>query len=483
MDNIKVIYEDFDRCELKISLLLETDDILKVLDSLKRRIPKNRDSIVIKIYGEYESIDDITASTLENDAKLLDEDDEKSITVIISKSIKDFCLSVYSLEKFEESLKIRSLEDLLYNFSEKSRDEQIVFNLIYDKLEFWSRKYIFSATFNNKKILFSNENEKIKISERNELCNINSNKRIDVLPYDFYLLQRTNQNLEIEKIFDKLTLLLSLIAISNYSSVKKNKLDYSINGYNNLKGEIDFDSIVFNILDVDKIYNVFEWVYKEEKNILERVEVSRNILSLYCINNNILEINDNILNSIKSNYSIYLKRNVDRYMKVIKGGQDLLNELESSLYMLQDTFNNKFKKSISTLFTFLISTVLFNTLATGKIQNIFTKEITILTLALFIILIIVSVYEIFELVNNTDKIENNYKEKKKLFYLILGKNEIENIFENIKILESNKKEVKKLITKSAIIFIIMLIIIFIVLFNLSIWFKYSVVYKVINFCK
>ena len=170
-------------------------------------------------------------------------------------------------------------------------------------------------------------------------------------------------------------------------------------------------------------------------------------------------------------------------MKVIKGGQDLLNELESSLYMLQDTFNNKFKKNISTLFTFLISTVLFNTLATGKIQNIFTKEITILTLALFIILIIVSVYEIFELVNNTDKIENNYKEKKKLLYLILGKNEIENIFENIKILESNKKEVKKLITKSAIIFIIMLIIIFIVLFNLSIWFKYSVVYKVINFCK
>ena len=483
MDNIKVIYEDFDRCELKISLLLETNDILKVLDSLRRRIPKNRDSIVIKIYGEYESIDDITMSTLENDAKLLDEDDEKSITVIISKSIKDFCLSVYSLEKFEESLKIRSLEDLLYNFSEKSRDEQIVFNLIYDKLEFWSRKYIFSTTFNNKNIPFSNDNEKIKISERNELCNINSNKRIDVLPYDFYLLQRTNQNLEIEKIFDKLTLLLSLIAISNYSSVKKNKLDYSVNGYNNLKGEIDFDSIVFNILDVDKIYNVFKWVYKEEKNILERVEVSRNILSLYCINNNILEINDNILNSIKSNYSIYLKRNVDRYMKVIKGGQDLLNELESSLYMLQDTFNNKFKKSISTLFTFLISTVLFNTLATGKIQNIFTKEITILTLALFIILIIVSVYEIFELVNNTDKIENNYKEKKKLLYLILGKNEIENIFDNIKILESNKKEVKKLITKSAIIFIIMLIIIFIVLFNLSIWFKYSVVYKVINFCK
>lgn len=304
-----------------------------------------------------------------------------------------------------------------------------------------------------------------------------------MLPYDFYLLQRTDQKLEIEKIFDKLTLLLSVIAISNYSSFKKNKLDYSINGYNNIKSEINFEHISFPVSDIKKIYDIFDWIYKEEKNILERIEVSRNILSLYCIDNNILEINNSILNSIKSNYSIYLKRNVDRYMKVIKDGQSLLNELENNFYMLQNTFNNKFKKSISTLFTFLISTVLFNTLATGKIQNIFTKDITILSIVLFIILIIVFLYEIFELIKNTDKIENNYEEKKKLLYLILGKNEIEDIFKDIKILELNKKEVKNLIKKSAMIFIILLIIFFTALFYLSIWFKYFIIYKAINFCK
>ena len=483
MDNIKVIYEDFNRCELKISLLLEINNILKILDTLKRKIPKDRDSVKIEIYGEYESIDEITESTLKADTKLLDEEDEKCITIKISKSVKNFCLSVYSLKKFTESLKNRTLEDLLYNFSENSRDKQIVFNLIYDKLEFWSRKYIFSTTSNNKDTFFYNGNEKNKIFERNELCNINSNKKIDLLPYDFYLLQRTDQNLEIEKIFDKLTLLLSVIAISNYSSFKKNKLDYSINGYNNIKSEINFEHISFPVSDIKKIYDIFDWIYKEEKNILERIEVSRNILSLYCIDNNILEINNSILNSIKSNYSIYLKRNVDRYMKVIKDGQSLLNELENNFYMLQNTFNNKFKKSISTLFTFLISTVLFNTLATGKIQNIFTKDITILSIVLFIILIIVFLYEIFELIKNTDKIENNYEEKKKLLYLILGKNEIEVIFKDIKILELNKKEVKNLIKKSAMIFIILLIIFFTALFYLSIWFKYFIIYKAINFCK
>src|SRR3712207_2492214 len=334
MDNIKIIYEDFDKCELEISLLLEIDNILKMLEDLKRQIPKDRDSTSIKIYGEYESIDEIDKNILENDIRLLDEEDEKSITITISKSMKDFCLSIYSLEKFTNSLKIRSLENLLYNFSDRSGNKQIVFNLIWDKLEFWSRKYIFSATFNNEENFFNNENEKSKISERNELCNINSNRKIDLLPDDFYLIQRTNQNLEIEKIFDKLTLLLSLIAISNYSYFKENKLDYSINGYNNIKSEINFQHILFDILDIKKIYDIFHWIYKEEKNILERIEVSRNILSLYCIDNNILETNSNVLNSIKSNYSIYLKRNVDRYMKVIKDGQDLLNELENNFYKI-----------------------------------------------------------------------------------------------------------------------------------------------------
>lgn len=162
MDNIKVIYEDFNRCELKISLLLEINNILKILDTLKRKIPKDRDSVKIEIYGEYESIDEITESTLKVDTKLLDEEDEKCITIKISKSVKNFCLSVYSLKKFTESLKNRTLEDLLYNFSENSRDKQIVFNLIYDKLEFWSRKYIFSTTSNNKDTFFIMEMKKIR---------------------------------------------------------------------------------------------------------------------------------------------------------------------------------------------------------------------------------------------------------------------------------------------------------------------------------
>ena len=55
----------------------------------------------------------------------IDEEDEKCITIKISKSVKNFCLSVYSLKKFTESLKNRTLEDLLYNFSENSRDKQI----------------------------------------------------------------------------------------------------------------------------------------------------------------------------------------------------------------------------------------------------------------------------------------------------------------------------------------------------------------------
>lgn len=483
MDNINIITEDFNKCELKISLLQDNVNILKILSDLKQIIPQDRDSILIKIYSEYRSIDLITDIKLQEEKKLLDEEDEKSIVIIISKLIKESVLSIYSLEKFTECLEKRNLQDLLYNFSEKSNVGQLVFQLLNDKVEFYSRKYIFSSSPNIKKVSLKEENEKIKIFERNELCNINSTKTIDVLPYDFYLIKRTNSTLMIENIFDKLTLLLSFIAISNYSSFIGNILKYSINGYNNIKNEINFENIFFNSIDTKKIYKIFEWIYKDNENILERLEISRNIMSLYYVDNESLKTNNDVLNSIKSSYSLYLKKNIDRYMKIIKESQDLLNELEKNFYILESDFNSKFKKDIGAVFTFLISTVLFNTLATGEIQNIFTRDISIITVALLIIFMIFFGYESFKLKINMEKIEHNYEEKKKIFYVVLGQKEVEGIFKEIEILKKNKQELIRTKKENIIIFFVIFIIIFTTLYFLSDWLRYSVVYKIINYFK
>ncbi|WP_432777328.1 hypothetical protein [Fusobacterium polymorphum] len=201
------------------------------------------------------------------------------------------------------------------------------------------------------------------------------------------------------------------------------------------------------------------------------MEISRNIITLYLLDEDILKINNNILSSIKSSYSIYLKKNVDRYIRALKELQDLLSNLENNFYILQDTFSNKFKKNIGTIFAFFFTTILFNVLSNGKIQNIFTKDISILSLTLLFISAIIFLSEVVELNKNIKRLEENYKEKKQYFNFILNKDEIKDIFEDEKFLKKNKEEIQKVKNKYLILFFIINLIIFIALFNLSQWLR------------
>lgn len=472
MDEKMILQEDFDKCSIKISLSLEIKLILKILKEVDQIIEKDRDRVSIRIYNTYDNIKELNKEIIEEEFRLLDEEDEKCIIIEIYKKYKNSTLSIYSLKKFTESLKSKTIEGLLFSFLEKFKEKQVFFKLLRDNLEFYSKKYIF--TKNNKdKFIVDNiiSLEKNLIFERNELCNINSKQELNILPDDFYLISRTEEYLDIERIFNSLTILSAIIAISNFSNFTENILEYTICGYKTIKNKIFLNDYLKNFSVVDSLYGIFKWIYKEKENILERMEISRNIITLYLLDEDILKINNNILSSIKSSYSIYLKKNVDRYIRALKELQDLLSDLENNFYILQDTFSNKFKKNIGTIFAFFFTTILFNVLSNGKIQNIFTKDISILSLTLLFISAIIFLSEVVELNKNIKRLEENYKEKKQYFNFILNKDEIKDIFEDEKFLKKNKEEIQKVKNKYLILFFIINLIILIALFNLSQWFR------------
>ena len=472
MDEKMILQEDFDKCSIKISLSLEIKLILKILKEVDQIIEKDRDRVSIRIYNTYDNIKELNKEIIEEEFRLLDEEDEKCIIIEIYKKYKNSTLSIYSLKKFTESLKSKTIEGLLFSFLEKFKEKQVFFKLLRDNLEFYSKKYIF--TKNNKdKFIVDNiiSVEKNLIFERNELCNINSKQELNILPDDFYLISRTEEYLDIERIFNSLTILSAIIAISNFSNFTENILEYTIYGYKTIKSKIFLNDYLKNFSVVDSLYSIFKWIYKEKENILERMEISRNIITLYLLDEDILKINNNILSSIKSSYSIYLKKNVDRYIRALKELQDLLSDLENNFYILQDTFSNKFKKNIGTIFAFFFTTILFNVLSNGKIQNIFTKDISILSLTLLFISAITFLSEVVELNKNIKRLEENYKEKKQYFNFILNKDEIKDIFEDEKFLKKNKEEIQKVKNKYLILFFIINLIIFIALFNLSQWLR------------
>ena len=427
MDRI-IILEDFDRCVLKIPLSFEVDEILKMLHELKEILP-DRDGIKIEIYYKYENVDEITEKVIEKAIELLDEEDEseKNIEIEISKKIENSTLSIYSLEKFTDTLKSRKIENILFNFGDRYKE-----------------------------------------------------KGLDFLPNEFYLNYRTEEYLEIEKIFDSLTLVLSIIAISNYSCFSGNDLEYSIIGYKNMRGKIELTNCFSDFSEINKIYDIFTWIYKEKDNILERMEISRNTITLYSLDDNILKVKDNILSSIKSSYGLYLKKNVDSYIKTLKELQELLKYLEDNFLDIQEKFSNKFKVNIGAIFTFFMTTVLFNTLSTGKIENIFTKDISVLTISLLFVSVVIFIYEIIELNRSKNRLEKSYKEKKNYFSFLLDENEIKSFFDDEKFLEENKKQLKKMGEEYIALFIFTCIVVLIVLFILSTWFN-GLLWKFINF--
>lgn len=138
--------------------------------------------------------------------------------------------------------------------------------------------------------------------------------------------------------------------------------------------------------------------------------------------------------------------------------------MENKFILTKDEFKNKFKNTLITFFTFIFSTLLFNTLSTGRIENIFTKDITILSIVLVIFAQIYLFISLKDLDNNFDYMKKSYGRKQKYFSVILNKDDIDLIFSKDNFLEESEKEIKEL--KDYYIKLWIIIIILIALFFL-----------------
>lgn len=90
--------------------------------------------------------------------------------------------------------------------------------------------------------------------------------------------------------------------------------------------------------------------------------MARNVISLHVVEDDFTKIKGNIESSIKSNYNIYLKENVKKYI-------DVKNKINDSIFSLTNKFDDatgnlisSFKTSFYTLASLLISLILFKVL-------------------------------------------------------------------------------------------------------------------------
>lgn len=410
--------------------------IEELLD-LINKFPK-RDDLTISITNVFDNSIKITnKEVIDKDMleKFLidsEDDDEIDVLIKIEKEILNNKLSIYNFEEFTKDILKKDTLENMKMFSYLLEDLDFLIFELYDS----------NILFSTKTLLFKNylqSDVELKFNRMNKLniCNKASSfyntTNYKLIPDDFKVEYDYVGN-PLREIFEKIQTLLSLIYISNNSVIEDKKLKIEILGQRKIESTIDIPK---DVIVNKELYNIYSWIYTDG-NVIDKSIIARNIISLHCRFSNIQDLDKKTMASIQSNFELYQKNNVDKYIELKNKLADYIFNILSEVSDKVLGLSNNLIKNLMVFVTFLFSVVVANIVSDSPITDIFTKDILkILNLFLggSILYLLYSIYEVLFRLNNLKKIyegiENNYVD-------LLEQQDISNIF-NDDIYKKNAK--------------------------------------------
>lgn len=441
-----VLTETIDRLQIKMSLnstnfkMPEVDvlantflgipqnDILELIIKME-----NCDTICIR----ENNIDESYQTFFEND----DLQDKELYYIEFSLNIEKIEqhneVTIYSIDAFLDYMSTQDLKGILFTLNKVI--PYINFIIIDSDFTdvFYSKRFTFSNgsyKIKNKGII---QERKVKISKRNELSNFINSDSYFFTPEDFYLCKRSGTE-EWNKMFDKLCNFFSIIFLSNYARITDDTLEYKIIGYKVVQNTLCY---THDLPDSNKniIYRVYNWVYSEGP-IDDKIGLSRNIISLQCSNTqDVLSLNDSILGSIKSGYSIYLKENVERYIEVKNKTTDYLMDISTRISELNRDFLKSFKNNILVLFTYFLSLFIYNALSNGKFSDIFSSvDIIVISYGLIVVSYFYYLNSRKQIILELKHCQKQFSKTKSMYNDILDEHDLNRIFSDTTFNEDTK---------------------------------------------
>lgn len=425
----------------------DKNELLKAINSF----PSN-DELYIDLFIEESDVLTIDKNNLDEDLeeihrKLKFEKDLSKVEMkmkIIKKGNKSE-VSIYLWNTFIEGLYKSNLELILKDFNDLlSRNDKIYFEVLDEtEVAFYSKSLI----FNSKNEQHSNLDRKKLINKRNEVSNLLNFPDMSLLPSDFFLLKESNDS-NINYFFEKLTGVMSLIFISDISSIENSdELHFKINGYKLINETLKFRDLC---LGMDEIYEIYEWIF-HEGTISDKVGLARNVISLnYKSEDQNFLLKSNTFNSIKSGYSIYLKENVQQYIEVTNKMSEYLIDLTMKANDVIKNFGSSFRNNNLIVASFFLSVIVFNSLSARQFTDIFSGEI----LGIAVVILFVSMFYLFASIymikEQIKKFESDYMHIKKIYKDLLNPGDLKKIFNN-EYLNTNIDYVKKKIIAFSIV--------------------------------
>lgn len=404
--------------------------------------------------------------------RLIDDEDIVTIRLSVEKEIVANTMSVYCFNKFSDHLLSKSILDIMKTFSFLLHGlEYLVFELFDTNILFSTSTIIFKSY--NQNPITKNFLRAQRLNSCKDISYFYNSNEFELIPDDFRIDTDFLGN-PFGLIFNKIETILSLTYIASISTIEVNTLKGQINGQRNL----DFQYNLNDDIEPNKeLYKIYDWIYTDG-NAVDKAIIARNIISLHCRYTDLLMIDGKTYASIQSNFKLYLKDNVSQYLDLKNKLADFISTIVIQIGDNTNELLSNFKTNLIAIFGFLLSIILVNIVSEQPLDNIFTRDISIIMELVLFGSFGYLIICIIELRYKLKKIEEGYIALKKNYINVLDTIDIENIFDNDSILNCSKEEVKRGMTRYSIIWISFLSIAIIIIENIS---EYPIIWSFLKF--
>lgn len=406
-----------------------------------------RDNIKIILQDENERMLDVSSETTQEEyTTFLNNtlvDESIDVKLSINKKVEENHFSIYAYDEFVKDILTLSIEQVMIAFSNllNQVSKFLIFD-VYSPIAMFTTKTMFFVPYRSQ-ISNSDYNRKRRVEECKENSYFYNFDTYEVLPDDFNITVNYENN-PLTDLFQKITMLLSISFISTSSSINGGQLKGIINGQRTME-------YCYNISDIHnnkELYKIYNWIYTDGSPI-DKAIIARNVISLHCKYVSIMEIDDKVMASIQSNYNLYLKDNVKDYLELKNKVAEFICDIVSKTGEYATGLLDKFKSNLIAIFGFIFSVILANIVSNQPLNNLFTKEITILVECVlagsFVYLLICyfqSRYEIEKVYQSYEQLKLNYKD-------ILTEDDLIETFGN----DESMNKMKRTISKSEKIYL------------------------------
>lgn len=255
-----------------------------------------------------------------------------------------------------------------------------------------------------------------------------------VIPDDFAITQVPADE-QISVVFRRLRNILSYIYIAHCSSIRENCVLLQFDPSSRSE-EYSFEELS----KCDTAYDLYKLVFTGEDNA-DKATIARSVISLHCKSrNDILDISESVMASIKSNLLIYRKKQAKKYIKMKNEISDYIVESSKQVLDLSKDLADGIRNNFVAIIVFIISTILTDKLDISNWEELsLPKNVRLVGEGITVLSVIYCVITLTTARVKWGWIQESYKRLKDNYRDILDGEDIKQAFSDDEHIKSARK--------------------------------------------